>query len=80
MIFGGDGLARLPQGFVIFVPFAAEGDRVRVRVTERKAQHARAEIVTSCSPARPAKIRPVPTMPSAAAASTSISPMPRNAG
>ena len=45
VIFGGDGLARISQGFVIFVPFAAEGDRVRVRITDRKAHHARAEIV-----------------------------------
>jgi 23S rRNA (uracil1939-C5)-methyltransferase len=44
VIFGGDGLARLPQGFVIFVPFAAEGDRLRVRIRDRKAQHASAEI------------------------------------
>ncbi len=50
VIFGGDGLARLPQGFVIFVPFAAEGDHVRVRIKERKAHHARAEIVTILQP------------------------------
>jgi len=50
VIFGGDGLARLPQGFVIFVPFAAEGDRVRVRIMEKKAHHARAEIVTVLQP------------------------------
>jgi 23S rRNA (uracil1939-C5)-methyltransferase len=45
VVFGGDGLARAPEGFVIFVPFTAEGDRARVRVTERKASHARAELV-----------------------------------
>ncbi len=50
VIFGGDGLARLPQGFVVFVPFAAEGDRLRVRITERKAQHARAAIVEILQP------------------------------
>jgi len=50
VIFGGDGLARLPHGFVIFVPFAAEGDQLRVRIVERKAQHARAEIVTILQP------------------------------
>jgi tRNA/tmRNA/rRNA uracil-C5-methylase (TrmA/RlmC/RlmD family) len=50
VIFGGDGLARLPQGFVLFVPFAAEGDRVRVRIMERKAHHARAEIVAIIQP------------------------------
>jgi len=57
VIFGGDGLARLPQGFVIFVPFAAEGDRVRVRVAEKKAHHARAEIVEILQPG-PARENP----------------------
>src|SRR5476651_2297265 len=50
VIFGGDGLARISQGFVVFVPFAAEGDRVKVRITERKAHHARAEIVEILQP------------------------------
>jgi 23S rRNA (uracil1939-C5)-methyltransferase len=54
VIFGGDGLARFSQSFVVFVPFSAEGDRLRVRITERKAKHARAEIVEvlSSGPAR----------------------------
>ena len=51
VIFGGDGLARLAQGFVVFVPFAAEGDRARVRIVERKAQHARGEIIDLLAPA-----------------------------
>jgi 23S rRNA (uracil1939-C5)-methyltransferase len=50
VIFGGDGLARLQQGFVVFVPFAAEGDRVRVRIIEKKAHHARGEIVALLQP------------------------------
>ena len=50
VIFGGDGLARLPEGFVIFVPFAAEGDRLSVRIVEKKAHHARAEIVDILQP------------------------------
>jgi 23S rRNA (uracil1939-C5)-methyltransferase len=50
VIFGGDGLARIQQGFIVFVPFAAEGDRIRVRITERKAHHARAEIVEILQP------------------------------
>jgi 23S rRNA (uracil1939-C5)-methyltransferase len=45
IIFGGDGLSRTPEGFVIFVPFTAEGERVRVRITERKKNHARAEVL-----------------------------------
>jgi 23S rRNA (uracil1939-C5)-methyltransferase len=60
VIFGGDGLARLSQGFVVFVPFAAEGDRVRVRITERKAHHARAEIVGIVQPGRGRETPPCP--------------------
>ncbi len=50
VVFGGDGLARLAEGFVVFVPFAAEGDRVRARLIEKKAHHARAEIVELLTP------------------------------
>ncbi|HEY0258155.1 MAG TPA: TRAM domain-containing protein [Candidatus Methylacidiphilales bacterium] len=57
VIFGGDGLARISQGFVIFVPFAAEGDRLRVRLIEKKAHHARAEIVEILNPG-PARENP----------------------
>jgi 23S rRNA (uracil1939-C5)-methyltransferase len=57
VIFGGDGLARISQGFVVFVPFAAEGDRARVRITERKAHHARGEIVEILQPG-PARENP----------------------
>ena len=60
VIFGGDGLVRTPEGFIIFVPFAGEGERLEVRITERKAHHARAEIVRilAASPAR--EIPPCP--------------------
>src|SRR5260221_5199730 len=60
VIFGGDGLARLPQGFVVFVPFAAEGDRVRVRIAERKAHHARGEIVGIVQPGAGRETAPCP--------------------
>jgi len=60
VIFGGDGLARLAQGFVIFVPFTAEGERVKVRITERKAHHARAEVVELLHPSASRKIPPCP--------------------
>ena len=60
VIFGGDGLARLHQGFVVFVPFAAEGDRVRLRITERKAHHARGEIVEITQPGSARAAAPCP--------------------
>lgn len=50
---GGDGVGRL-AGQVVFVAGAAPGDRLRVRLTERRAQWARAEIlaVLAAGPAR----------------------------
>jgi tRNA/tmRNA/rRNA uracil-C5-methylase (TrmA/RlmC/RlmD family) len=50
VIFGGDGLTRTPEGFILFVPFTAEGDQARVRVTDRKAGHGRAELVELTQP------------------------------
>ena len=41
---GGDGVGRADDGRVVFVPFAAPGDRVRVRIVEERARHARGEI------------------------------------
>jgi len=41
---GGDGVGRAADGCVVFVPFTAPGDRVRVRLVERKARFARGEI------------------------------------
>jgi 23S rRNA (uracil1939-C5)-methyltransferase len=58
VIFGGDGLARTPQGFVIFVPFAAEGDQLRVKIIDRKAHHARGEIVEIVQPGRDRETAP----------------------
>lgn len=60
VIFGGDGLARLPQGFVVFIPFAAEGDQLQVRVTDSKAHHARAEIVAILQPGQGRDEAPCP--------------------
>ena len=41
---GGDGVGRAPDGRVVFVPFTAPGDRVRVRLTEERPRFARAEV------------------------------------
>lgn len=60
VIFGGDGLARIAQGFVVFVPFSAEGDRLRVRLTERKAHHARGEIIEILQPGAARENPPCP--------------------
>ena len=41
---GGEGVGRDASGRVVFVPFAAPGDRLRVRVIEEQARFARGEI------------------------------------
>lgn len=44
LIAGGDGLARW-QGIPIFIPRSAPGDRLRVRLVERRTDYGRAEIL-----------------------------------
>ncbi|MEO7793415.1 MAG: TRAM domain-containing protein [Thermoanaerobaculia bacterium] len=44
LVAGGDGLGRF-EGIPIFVPRSAPGDRVRVRLFERKPDYGRAEII-----------------------------------
>lgn len=44
-IYGGDSMARLPDGRAVFVPFGLAGERVRVRLTEEKKNFARGEIL-----------------------------------
>lgn len=49
LVAGGDGIGRF-EGIPIFVPRSAPGDRVRVRLFERKPDYGRAEIVSLLSP------------------------------
>jgi 23S rRNA (uracil1939-C5)-methyltransferase len=53
LAFGGDAVAR-HEGLAIFVPFAAPGERLRIRITERKKNYARGVIeeILAPSPAR----------------------------
>jgi len=44
-VFGGDCLARLPDGRAIFVPFTLPGETVRVEITEEKKRFARGKLV-----------------------------------
>jgi 23S rRNA (uracil1939-C5)-methyltransferase len=43
---GGDGVGRAPDGRVVFVPFTAPGDRVRLRVVESRKHFLRARVET----------------------------------
>ena len=59
LIYGGDGLARLPaddhgRGKAVFIPFVLEGERIDARITEQKPGFARAqaEKILRSSPSR----------------------------
>lgn len=59
LAYGGDGVARY-NGLALFVPFAAPGERLRVRVTEVKKNFARAaieQVVTASDSRREAPCR-----------------------
>ena len=47
---GGEAVGRLADGRAVFVPGAIPGERVRVRVTERRARFARAELLEVIEP------------------------------
>ncbi|MEM1205379.1 MAG: class I SAM-dependent RNA methyltransferase [Acidobacteriota bacterium] len=49
LVTGGEGLGRF-EGIPIFVPLSAPGDRLKVRLTERKPGYGRAEIVEVLQP------------------------------
>jgi 23S rRNA (uracil1939-C5)-methyltransferase len=55
---GGDGVGRLPDGRVVFVPFSAPGDRVRVRLVESRGRFARGR-VEELLEAGPDRVEPV---------------------
>jgi 23S rRNA (uracil1939-C5)-methyltransferase len=45
LVYGGDGLARLPDGRAVFVPFALPGERVRIALVDDKKRFARATLL-----------------------------------
>jgi 23S rRNA (uracil1939-C5)-methyltransferase len=55
---GGDGVGRAADGRVVFVPFTAPGDRVRVRLVEVRARFARGRVETLLR-AGPDRVDPV---------------------
>ncbi len=54
---GGDGVARLADGRALFVPHAAPGDRIRVRLTQSHARYARAALERVLEPG-PDRVQP----------------------
>lgn len=54
---GAEGVARLPEGKVCFVPYALPGERVRARVVDDRKRWARAELVEVIDPS-PNRVEP----------------------
>jgi tRNA/tmRNA/rRNA uracil-C5-methylase (TrmA/RlmC/RlmD family) len=54
--FGGNGVARV-DGFVVFVPFVAAGERVEIELTEVRKQFARARLRRVLTPS-PQRVKP----------------------
>jgi 23S rRNA (uracil1939-C5)-methyltransferase len=54
---GGEGVGKLPDGLVVFVPRSAPGDEVEIEVTERRRRYARGRVVRLLQPG-PARVEP----------------------
>ena len=61
-VYGGDGLGRLGDGRVVFVPGAFAGEKVRAEITEQKKRYAKASLVEVLEPSSD-RIEPGPTVP-----------------
>jgi len=61
LVAGGEGLARF-EGVPLFVPRSAPGDRLRVRIAERRPDYGRAEIVEILAPGPGRRPDPVPEL------------------
>ncbi len=49
-VYGGDALARLPDGRAVFIPYALPDELIRIRLTEEKERYARGEILEVVDP------------------------------
>jgi len=56
-VYGGETLARLPDGRAVFIPYALPDERIRIKLIEEKERYARAELLEVLSPS-PARIEP----------------------
>ena len=57
---GGDGVGRLPDGRVVFVPWTVPGDQALVRLREERKRFARGEIVELLRPSPDRRAPPCP--------------------
>jgi 23S rRNA (uracil1939-C5)-methyltransferase len=54
---GGDGVGRLPDGMVVFVPRTAPGDEAEIEIVERRKRHAHGRLLRLARPG-PARVEP----------------------
>src|SRR4051812_46602980 len=57
---GGAGVSRDPSGRVVFVPYSAPGDLVRVRIVEAEKRYAQGEILEILEPSVERQVPPCP--------------------
>jgi 23S rRNA (uracil1939-C5)-methyltransferase len=62
LIYGGDGLARLPaddhgRGKAVFIPFVLDGEKIQAELTEQKSSFARATVESIVEPS-PHRVQP----------------------
>jgi 23S rRNA (uracil1939-C5)-methyltransferase len=57
LAYGGEAVARLPDGRAVFVPYTIPGELVAVKLVEDKAHHARADLVEVLEPSAE-RVRP----------------------
>ena len=57
LAYGGDAVGRLPDGRVVFVPYAIPGELVKLRLVEEKPHHATAALVEVLEPS-PERVTP----------------------
>ena len=69
-VYGGDGLGRLGDGRVVFVPGAFAGEKVCAEIVEQKKRYVKARLVEVVE-ASPDRIAPGPTVPGMAYAAIS---------
>jgi len=56
LVYGGEGIGRMPDGRAVFVPFTIPGELIRTRVIEDKRHFARGELVEVLEPS-PQRVR-----------------------
>ena len=61
-VYGGDGLGRLGDGRVVFVPGAFAGEKVRADIVEQKRKYVKARLVEVLEPS-PDRIQSGPSVP-----------------